>query len=1278
MHTSTHTAQHPSQEWRGAAETRAQAHTPTPRTPARSGGVPAERAHEHTHSPTPQPGVAGRSRNPSPNTHTHTAHPCQEWLGASTARTRAHTQPNTPARCGGAQPKPEPKHTHPHRAPQPGVAGCKRSAHTSTDTAQHPSQEWRGAAKTRAGAHTPKPHTPARRGGVQEEHAHQHTHTPTSQPGVAGRSRNPSPNTHTHTAHPCQEWLGASTARTRAHTQPNTPARSGGAQPKPEPKHTHPHRAPVPGVAGCKHSAHTSTHTAQHPSQEWRGAAETRAQTQTPTPHTRARCGWVQAQRAHEYTHSPTPQPGVAGRSRNPSPNTHTHNAHLSQEWLGASTARTRAHTQPNTPVRSGGAQPKPEPKHTHPHRTPVPGVAWCKRSAHTSKHTAQQPSQEWRGAAKTRAQTHTPTPHTHARSGEVQAERAHEHTHSPTPQPRVAARSRNPSPSTHTQAAHPGQKRRGTGGARTPAHTQPNTPARSGGAQPKPEPKHTHPHRTPKPGVAGRSRNPNPNTHIHGAHPSQEWRAASRAPTPAHTQPNTPARSGGAQPKPEPQHTHPHREPQPGVAGCRRSGHTSTHTAQHSSQEWRGAAETRAQTHTPPRRTPARSGGVQAERAQEHTHSPTAQPGVAGRRQNLSPSTHTQAAHPSQERRGTGGARRPAHTHPNTPARSGGAQPKPEPKNTHPHRTLQPGVAGYKGGTHTSTHTAQHPSQEWRGAAETRAQTHTPTARTRARCGLVQAERAHEHAHSPTTLPGVAMRSRNPSPNTHTHTAHPCGEWLGASGERTRAHTQPNTPARSGGAQPKPEPKHKHPDRAPQPGSAGCKRSAHTSTDTAQHPSQEWRGAAETRAQTHTPKPHTPARRGGVQEEHAHQHTHSPTPQPGVAGRIQNPSQNTHTHTAHPSQEWTGTRGAHTRAHTQPKTPARSGGAQPKPEPKHTHPHRAPQPGVVGCKQSADTSTHTAQHPSQKWRGAAETRAQTHTPTPRTPTRSGGVQAESAHEHTHRPTLQPGVAGCKRRAHTSTHTGQHSSQERRGAAETRVQTHTPTPGTPARSGGVQAERAHEQTLSPTAQPGVAGRSRNTSPSTHTQAAHPSQERRGTGGARTPAHTHPNTPARSGGAQPKPEPKHTHPHRTLQPGVAGYKGGTHTSTHTAQHPSQEWRGAAQTQAQRHTPTARTPARSGGVQAERPHQHTHSPTPQPGVAGCSRNPSPNTHTHSGHPSQEWRGASGAPTPAHTQPNTPARSGGAQPKPEPKHTHPRRAPQPGVAGCKRSAHTSTHTA
>ena len=282
----------------------------------------AERPHQHTHTPTPQPGVAGCSQSPSPNTHTHDAHPSQEWRGASGAPTPAHTQPNTPARSGGAQPKPEPKHTHTHRAPQPGVVECKRSAHNSTHKPQHPSQEWRGAAETGAQTHTHPPHTSARSGGVQVERADKHKHTPKPHPGVAGRSRNPDPCTHTHAARPSQEGRHTSGARTQAHTHPITQARSGGAQPKPEPKHTHLRRTPQPGVAECKRSAHTSRHKPRHPSQEWRGAAGTRTQPHTPTSHTPATSGRVQAERTHKRTHTRTPQPGVAGRSRNPNPTT--------------------------------------------------------------------------------------------------------------------------------------------------------------------------------------------------------------------------------------------------------------------------------------------------------------------------------------------------------------------------------------------------------------------------------------------------------------------------------------------------------------------------------------------------------------------------------------------------------------------------------------------------------------------------------------------------------------------------------------------------------------------------------------------------------------------------------------------------------------------------------------------------------------------------------------------------------------------------------------------
>ena len=277
-----------------------------------------------------------RSRSRSPSTPNLTAHPSREWRGTNGARTRTHTHPNNLAGDGGAQPKPEPKHTHPRRTPKPGVAGHRRSEHKNT-------------------------------------------HTPTPQPGEARRSRNPSPRTHTRTVHPSQEWRVTGEARTQTHTHPNTPARSGGAQPKPEFRHTHPCRRPQPGVAGYmagyKRSEHTNMHT-------------------------------------------PPPQPGGVRRSRDPSPSTKTHTAQPSQEWRATSGAHTQAHTHPDTPARSGRAEPKPEPKHTRPHHTPQPGEAGYKQSAHT---------------------------------------------HTPAAQPGVAGRSRNQTPSTHTHAAQPSQEWRGT-----------------------------------------------------------------------------------------------------------------------------------------------------------------------------------------------------------------------------------------------------------------------------------------------------------------------------------------------------------------------------------------------------------------------------------------------------------------------------------------------------------------------------------------------------------------------------------------------------------------------------------------------------------------------------------------------------------------------------------------------------------------------------------------------------------------------------------------------
>ena len=256
--------------------------TPPTATPAHPHlkGSPTRRyqetdaAHARGHAPRhPRQQKTECRQNPNPHTNTHTPeHPKQQI--------------------------PEPKHTHPKRTPQPGVAGYKRSAHTNKHTPHHPGQECRGAAQTIALARTPAPHLQPRRAGDQAQGAQKHTHTRTPQPGVAGRSRNQSPSTHTHTAHPNQESRCTGEVHTQAHTHPNPLARTGGAQPKPEPKHTHPHRTPRPGVAGYKGSARTDTHTPQHPSQEWQGLARTRAQTETQTPHTPTRSGSVQTERS--------------------------------------------------------------------------------------------------------------------------------------------------------------------------------------------------------------------------------------------------------------------------------------------------------------------------------------------------------------------------------------------------------------------------------------------------------------------------------------------------------------------------------------------------------------------------------------------------------------------------------------------------------------------------------------------------------------------------------------------------------------------------------------------------------------------------------------------------------------------------------------------------------------------------------------------------------------------------------------------------------------------
>ena len=239
---------------------------PTPEGPARDNPIAGPRMGTTRSEPSAPASAGASGRHKEPVSQLASACPAQPprtpqpgVAGYKRCRTQAHTHPDTEARGGGAQPDPKPKHIHPHRTAKPGVAGYKQGAHTNTHKPQHPCQEWRGAAETRARAHTPTPHTPARSGGVQVERAHKHAH-------------------------------------------PNTPARSGGAQPKPGPKHA-------------------------HPSEEWRGTSGARAPTRTPQHPSQERRGPPKARAS-----------------------THAHTAHPSQEWRGTSRARTQAHTEPQQP----------------------------------------------------------------------------------------------------------------------------------------------------------------------------------------------------------------------------------------------------------------------------------------------------------------------------------------------------------------------------------------------------------------------------------------------------------------------------------------------------------------------------------------------------------------------------------------------------------------------------------------------------------------------------------------------------------------------------------------------------------------------------------------------------------------------------------------------------------------------------------------------------------------------------------------------------------------
>ena len=319
----------PSQEWQGTSGARTQAHT----------------------HPTPQQGVAGCSRNPSPSTHTHTAHPSQEWRGTSEARTKPHTNPNTPARSRAGP-----------RATAVGLGPRSRVGQGPVRPPRGwaPEAEWGRAPCDRRGAGPQKPRGAGPRAiteglGPRSRVGQGPVRTPwgwgpEAEWGRAPCDRRGAGPQKPSGARPCATAVGLG-PRSRVGQGPVQPRRGWAPEAVPsavqwsseaECAVTTLMTAPLPGdpnflprrVCRIFQVGRVQPNPTQ-PSQEWRGAAKTRARAHTPTSHTPARSGGLQAERAHK-------------------------------------------HAYPNTPARRGGWQPKPEPKHTH-------------------------PSQEWRGTSRAR-----------------------------------------------------------------------------------------------------------------------------------------------------------------------------------------------------------------------------------------------------------------------------------------------------------------------------------------------------------------------------------------------------------------------------------------------------------------------------------------------------------------------------------------------------------------------------------------------------------------------------------------------------------------------------------------------------------------------------------------------------------------------------------------------------------------------------------------------------------------------------------------------------------
>ena len=217
-------------------------------------------------------------------------------------------QPNQEGRGTAETPA---QHARPDSTPEPGKAGNKRGAGTNTHTSRRPSQEWRGVA----------------------------------------------PTTHPRTAAPTKRCRRPRGTGTRAHTHPKNPPRTGGAHPKSRPENTRPHRTPEPGTAGCRQSAHATTHV-PYPQPRKVGCRP------KPKPNRKHRKFQPAKEGRHHkpYPHTPAQDPNQDCRGyRNPHPTTTRTQTQAPQnsrkpsvQSPGTEAARAMQLTQPNEIRRPG------------------------------------------------------------------------------------------------------------------------------------------------------------------------------------------------------------------------------------------------------------------------------------------------------------------------------------------------------------------------------------------------------------------------------------------------------------------------------------------------------------------------------------------------------------------------------------------------------------------------------------------------------------------------------------------------------------------------------------------------------------------------------------------------------------------------------------------------------------------------------------------------------------------------------------------------------------